>query len=90
MTRALLEHKIKSLNELLGRPRETYSLADDSKSYTANVGCLFLEHNTHYGYKIVEIVGKDGGERVHSEGLTLREARNWVSGAYWMHKEISG
>ncbi len=88
MTRALLEHKIKSLNELLGRPTESYTLHADG-TYYANVGNLFLEHNRHYGYKIVELMSKGGGEKAHAEGLSLREAKEWVTGAYWMHKELN-
>ncbi len=89
MSRKLLEHRIKALNKLLDRPDVSTRITDDGRGWIGNVGCIFLEHNTHYGYKIVEMVSRSCGERTITEGLTLKAVTQWVSGAYWMHQEIN-
>ena len=87
MNKSQLERRVTALNKMLGRPVEPYT--HDGERLRANVGCIFLEHNTHYGYKIVEISNENGGERTLTEGLTLKAATEWVTGAYWMHQTIS-
>ncbi len=84
MTRKHLERRLVELNKMLNRPTE-HTMAGNGMS---NAGCLFLEHNVHYGYKIVEMLSKGGGEKALAEGMSLKEASQWVQGAYWMHHEV--
>ena len=87
MNKSQLERKISALNKMLDRPLDPFT--HDGKRLRANVGCIFLEHNIHYGYKIVEMSNSDGGERTLTEGLTLKAAVEWVTGAFWMHQTLA-
>ena len=89
MTRFQLNNRVNELNKMLGRPLDPYTYDGKEKRYRANVGCIFLEHNTHYGYKVVEMSNDSGGEKTLTEGLTLKAATEWVTGAYWMHQTLT-
>ncbi len=89
MNRFQLNNKVSALNKMLDRPADPFTYDGKEKRYRANVGCIFLEHNTHYGYKVVEMSNDSGGEKTLTEGLTLKAASEWVTGAYWMHQTLT-
>ncbi|TFH43870.1 MAG: hypothetical protein E4H01_11550 [Lysobacterales bacterium] len=85
MSRKILYSKIKTLNTLLGFPLEPYA-EDDAGHYAPQANCIFSKHNTHYGYRIAQMVEEGSGERNLLEGTTLRAAIEFVSGALWAHR----
>ena len=49
------------LNERLDRPKTAYTRTDGK--LTANIGHLFMDHNTAYGgYRLTEMANTGGGE----------------------------
>ena len=89
MTRKILENKIRTINSLLGLPLEPYA-KNETGRYVPQARCIFVEHNAHYGYKIVQMADEGSGEHTLTEGLTLKAAKEWATGALWMHSNPAG
>ena len=88
MSRKILDSKINTLNKILGFPLEPYAKDSEGK-YAPQANCIFSQHNTYYGYSIAQMVEQGSGERNLTEGVTLRAAIEFVSGALTMHRILT-
>ena len=78
-TRKQIEGRLDTVARLMGRQREAWIKREDG-TYRANIGALYLDHNTFYGGYVVEEIATDGGgvRRPFGDGR-LTAAEMWTA-----------
>jgi hypothetical protein len=80
ITRKMADTMAARLNEVLGRPTETYVLDESTGTYKAQLGCIHLSAQNG-AHNVYVMANEAGGCRGLAYGLTTREAYDWLSAA---------
>ena len=61
ITKAMLEKKVKRINEILGKPIHPYTKTENGSIIT-NHGCIVLDYNAIYGGSMLMQMEEQGGQ----------------------------
>lgn len=86
ITRQMLQARIDRLNEVLGRPKESWTRDGNGKYLRSNEGHFLLDTNSPGDgwtrYRLSQIVGESGGERTISSSCTGPELWEYLQGVF--------
>ena len=77
ITKAILETRVRGLNERTGNPLEPYKLNESTGRYDAQIGCFYVG-GAYGGFRLEQITSEGGGSRDISLRGTRREVFTFI------------
>jgi len=77
ITKAILDARVRGLNERTGNPLEPYKLNENTGRYEAQIGCFYVG-GAYGGFRLEQIVNEGGGSRDISLRGTRRDVFTFI------------